>query len=99
MPGLHQATPSNLLAEVGGITGAHLLQYIERIERLEEEKAELGETVKEVFQEAKSGGFDPKIMRIVLRERKRTPEELDEEETMVFLYKQAIGMPPVAAAS
>ncbi|MBF0183342.1 MAG: DUF2312 domain-containing protein [Magnetococcales bacterium] len=80
--------------EVGGITGAHLLQYIERIERLEEEKTALGEQVKEVFQEVKSSGFDPKILRIVLRERKRDQEDLDEEETMVLLYKQALGMMP-----
>ncbi|MEO5364603.1 MAG: DUF2312 domain-containing protein [Magnetococcus sp. DMHC-8] len=98
MPGVHQATASHLPAEVAGITGAHLLQYIERIERLEEEKAELGEQIREVFQEAKSSGFDPKIMRIVLRERKRTPDELDEEETMVLLYKQALGMIPAANA-
>ncbi len=96
MPGVHQVTASHMPTEVAGITGAHLLQYIERIERLEEEKAELGEHVKEVFQEVKSSGFDPKILRIVLRERKRTPEELDEEETMVLLYKQALGMMPAA---
>ena len=96
MPGLHQATAPQMPADVAGITGAHLLQYIERIERLEEEKAELGEQVKEVFQEVKSSGFDPKILRIVLRERKRTPEDLDEEETMVLLYKQALGMMPGA---
>lgn len=92
MSGLNYATPQNLPAEVGGITGAHLLQYIERIERLEVEKAELGENSKEVFQEAKSCGFDPKIIRIVVRDRKRTQDDLDEEETMVHLYKQAIGM-------
>ncbi|MEO5340137.1 MAG: DUF2312 domain-containing protein [Magnetococcus sp. MYC-9] len=97
MPGVHQAHPSPMPAEVAGITGAHLLQYIERIERLEEEKTELGEQVKESFQEAKSNGFDPKILRIVLRERKRSMEELDEEETMVLLYKQALGMLPVTA--
>lgn len=97
MPGLHQATPSLKPADVAGITGAHLLQYIERIERLEEEKVELGEQVKEIFQEAKSGGFDPKIIRIVLRERKRTQEDLDEEEMMVLLYKQALGMTPAAS--
>ncbi|MBF0099217.1 MAG: DUF2312 domain-containing protein [Magnetococcales bacterium] len=82
--------------EVAGITGAHLLQYIERIERLEEEKTALGEQVKEVFQEVKSSGFDVKILRIVLRERKREQEDLDEEETMVLLYKQALGMMPAA---
>lgn len=94
MPGLNQANASPMPAEVAGITGAHLLQYIERIERLEEEKTEIGESSKEVFQEAKSSGFDPKIMRIVLRERKRTQDDLDEEETMVHLYKQALGMTP-----
>ena len=98
MPGYHQVTASPMPAEVAGITGAHLLQYIERIERLEEEKTALGEQSKEIFQEAKSSGFDPKIIRIVLRERKRTPEELDEEETMVLLYKQALGMMPAADA-
>lgn len=93
MSGLNHATSeSSIPDEVGGITGAHLLQYIERVERLEEEKVELSESSKEIFQEAKSGGFDPKILRIVLRDRKKTPEELDEEETMVHLYKQALGM-------
>lgn len=92
MPGLNHATPQKMAADVGGVTGAHLLQYIERIERLEEEKMEVNESSKDVFQEAKSSGFDPKIMRIVLRDRKRTQDELDEEEAVVYLYKQALGM-------
>lgn len=94
MPGLNAPTPQPMPSEVGGVTGAHLLQYIERIERLEEEKTDVAESAKEVFQEAKSCGFDPKIMRIVLRDRKRTQDELDEEETMVHLYKQAMGISP-----
>ncbi|WP_130472801.1 DUF2312 domain-containing protein [Candidatus Magnetaquicoccus inordinatus] len=96
MSGLHQANLSTTPIEIAGITGAHLLQYIERIERLEEEKTQLGEQVKEVFQEVKNSGFDVKILRIVLRERKRDQEDLDEEETMVLLYKQALGMMPSA---
>ncbi len=96
MSGLQHASAMAMPIEVAGITGAHLLQYIERIERLEEEKTELGEQIKEVFQEVKSGGFDVKILRIVLRERKRDQEDLDEEETMVLLYKQALGMMPAA---
>ena len=94
MSGLQQASATAMPIEVAGITGAHLLQYIERIERLEEEKVELGEQIKEVFQEVKSSGFDVKVLRIVLRERKRDQEDLDEEETMVLLYKQALGMMP-----
>ena len=97
MPGLNQPTAQHPPTEVGGITGAHLLQYIERIERLETEKAEISENSKEVFQEAKSCGFDPKIMRIVLRDRKRTQDELDEEETMVHLYKRAIDVTPTTS--
>lgn len=94
MPGLNHITPQQIPTEVGGITSGHLLQYIERIERLEDEKVELNESSKEIFQEAKSSGFDPKIMRIVLRDRKKTQDALDEEETMVHLYKQSLGMMP-----
>lgn len=92
IPKSQPATFKHQPAEVAGITGEHLLQYIERIERLEDEKAELSENVKEVFGEAKSTGFDPKIMRVVLRERKKDQEEIDEEETMLHLYRQALGM-------
>lgn len=92
MSGLAHTTPHVIPTDVGGITGGHLLQYIERIERLEEEKSEISESAKDVFQEAKSCGFDPKIMRIVLRDRKKSSDELDEEESMVHLYKRALGM-------
>ena len=96
MPGLEENSGAAKMADVGGITGEHLQQYLSRIERLEEERAEIGENMKEVYQEAKSNGFDPKIMRIIIRERKREPHELDEEETMVHLYKQALGMLPTS---
>lgn len=58
------------MTEVGGIAGDQLRAYIERIERLEEEKAALAADVREVFAEAKGNGFDVKIMRQVLRLRK-----------------------------
>lgn len=79
-------------ANVAGIEGEHLRQLIERIERLEEEKSELASHIKEVYAEGKGTGFDPKIMRKIVRLRKMDPHEVDEEETMISLYKRVLGM-------
>ena len=75
-----------------GIAGDVLIQYFERIERLEEEKVGIADGIKEVFMEAKGNGFDVKIMREILKMRKMEQEALDEQENMVDLYRQAIGM-------
>ncbi|MEC7123163.1 MAG: DUF2312 domain-containing protein [Pseudomonadota bacterium] len=80
------------MTEVGGIAGDHLRAYIERIERLEEEKAALAADVREVFAEAKGNGFDVKIMRQVLRLRKMDGDDRAEEEALLDIYKRAIGM-------
>ncbi|MCR9174539.1 MAG: DUF2312 domain-containing protein [Alphaproteobacteria bacterium] len=77
---------------VGGIAGDQLRSYIERIERLEEEKAALAADIKEVFAEAKANGFDVKIMRQVLKLRKMDKDDRDEVETLLELYKRALGM-------
>ncbi|MEO5333245.1 MAG: DUF2312 domain-containing protein [Magnetococcus sp. YQC-5] len=77
--------------EFQGISGDVLIQYFERIERLEEEKAGIAEDVKAVFIDAKSNGFDVKIMREILKMRKMEKAALEEQETMVDLYRQAIG--------
>ena len=82
------------MADVGGIAGERLKSLIERIERLEEEKRVLAEDIKEVYAEAKGSGFDPKIMRHIIRIRKRDKDELDEEETLLDIYKRALGMIP-----
>mgnify|MGYP002631745295 CR=1 FL=1 len=79
-------------ANVGGIAGDQLRSYIERIERLEEEKAALAADIKEVFAEAKANGFDVKIMRQVLKLRKMDKDDRDEVETLLELYKRALGM-------
>ena len=79
-------------ADVGGIEGEQLQQLIERIERLEEEKAVLADHIREVYAEAKSSGFDPKIMRKIVRLRKMDPRDVDEEETLIHLYKRVLGM-------
>jgi uncharacterized protein (UPF0335 family) len=80
------------MADVGGISGERLKSFIERIERLEEEKAALAADIKDVFAEAKGNGFDTKIMRQILKIRKMDKDDVDEQETLLDLYKQALGM-------
>ncbi|MBF0107734.1 MAG: DUF2312 domain-containing protein [Magnetococcales bacterium] len=74
------------------IPGEELRLYIERIERLEEEKAELGQDIRDLYQEAKGNGFDPKVMREIIKLRKKDPGEIDEEDAILHLYKEALGM-------
>ncbi|MBF0454972.1 MAG: DUF2312 domain-containing protein [Magnetococcales bacterium] len=75
-----------------GIAAEQLDRFIDRIERLEEEKTAVGTNIREVYAEAKSQGFAPKIMRKIIRLRNMDPHEVDEEEAMIHLYKQALGM-------
>ena len=77
---------------VNGVDGSHLKSFMERIEKLEEDKKALADDVKEVFAEAKAFGYDPKIMREILRIRKLNQEELYEKESMVEIYRTALGM-------
>jgi uncharacterized protein (UPF0335 family) len=86
------------MSNVAGITAGQLKQYIEKIERLEEEKAGIAADIREVFAEAKGNGYDPKIMRQVLKLRKMDRDEAEELEEMVTLYCQALGMLPGSAA-
>lgn len=76
----------------GTPAAAALIQYIERVERLEEEKAGLMEDIKEVYGEAKGAGFDPKIMRAIVRLRKMEPADRQEQEALIETYKTAVGM-------
>ncbi|MBM86092.1 MAG: hypothetical protein CMM47_08725 [Rhodospirillaceae bacterium] len=80
------------MAEVGGIAGEQLRSYIERIERLEEEKTALGGDIREIFSEAKGNGFDVKIMRQIIRLRKLDRVDRLEQEELLQLYQHAIGM-------
>ena len=78
--------------DVGGVAGERLRSFIERIERLEEEKAALMEDIKEVYAEAKGVGFDAKTMRKIVSLRKMDSEKRRESEELLDLYKSAIGM-------
>jgi uncharacterized protein (UPF0335 family) len=84
------------MPDVGGIAVEGLKSFIERIERLEEEKRVLGSDIKEVYTEAKGTGFEPKIMRQIIKIRRKDKEEVDEEESLLDLYKRALGMTPEA---
>jgi uncharacterized protein (UPF0335 family) len=87
-----QAPSTKEDTEVGGIAGERLRSIVERIERLEEEKKALSSDIKDIFAEAKSAGFDVKVLRAVIRLRKQEPAEVEEQETLLDLYRRALGM-------
>ena len=75
-----------------GVAAEELKQFVERIERLEEEKSGLAGDIKDVFAELKGRGFDAKAVRSILRIRKKDHAERQEEEAILELYMQALGM-------
>lgn len=79
-------------SDVGGIAADRLRSIIERIERLEEERRALGDDIKDILAEGKSAGFDVKVIRQVLRIRKQEPADVEEQETLLDLYRRALGM-------
>lgn len=76
------------------VAAGQLRALIERIERLEEEKKEVAEQIKEVYAEAKANGFDTRTLRKVVSLRKKPTEERQEEEALLDLYLSALGMLP-----
>jgi uncharacterized protein (UPF0335 family) len=80
------------MADAQGIAGERLKQLVEKVERLEDEKREVAEQIKEVMGEAKGEGFDVKVLRQVLKLRRMKPHDRTEQEELLELYKSAIGM-------
>ena len=80
------------MVEVGGIAAERLRQLIERIERLEDEKAALAADIREIYAEAKAVGFDAKIMRQIIKLRKMDTADQQEMEALIDTYKHALGM-------
>ena len=74
------------------VTANELRQFVERIERLDSEKKDLAEQQKEVMAEAKARGYDTKVMRKVIALRKRDADDIAEEEAVLEMYKEALGM-------
>lgn len=74
------------------VAAGQLRAFIERVERLEEEKKTIADDIKEVYAEAKGTGFDTKQMRVIVRQRKMDQAQRQEEESILDLYKAALGM-------
>ena len=78
------------MSEVGGIDSTRLLSLIERIERLEEEKEAISSDIRDIYAEAKSAGFDTKIMREIIKLRKMNAADRDEKEILLETYRKAL---------
>lgn len=83
---------SENIKDVNGVDSARLLSYLERIERLEEERKDLQIDIKEVFEEAKSANFDVKAIKELLKIRKKDELERQEQEYVVEQYRRALGI-------
>lgn len=77
----------------GGVAADRLRSMVERIERLDEERKALSGDIRDIFKEAKSGGFDVKVLRQLLALRKKEPAEVEEQETLLDIYRRALGGP------
>lgn len=84
---------SDIIDDTQAVAVGQLRSFIERIERLEEEKKTISDDIKDVYAECKGSGFDTKAVRSVIRLRKKEENERQEEEAMIQLYKDALGMP------
>ena len=80
------------MPDVGGVAGDRLKSFIERIERLEEEKKGIADDIKDVYGEAKSTGFDSKTMRAIVRLRKMEKHHRDEADALLETYRNALGL-------
>ena len=78
--------------KAGGIAADRLRSIIERVERLEEERKALASDIKDIYSEAKSAGFDVKVIRQIIRIRKQEPAEVEEQESLLDIYRRALGM-------
>ena len=78
--------------DIGGVSGKRLRAYLDRIERLEEEKKGIADDIKDIYAEAKGVGFDAKILRKVYQLRKMNTDKRREEEELLELYKAAVGI-------
>ena len=91
-----QSTNPEVVENVGDatyrVTANELRQFVERIERLDAEKKDLAEQQKEVMAEAKARGYDTKVLRKVIALRKRDADDIAEEEAVMEMYKEALGM-------
>lgn len=79
-------------AGTGGVAADRLRSIVERIERLEEERKALASDIKDIYSEAKSAGFDVKVLRQLISIRRKEPAEVEEQESLLDVYRHALGM-------
>jgi uncharacterized protein (UPF0335 family) len=79
-------------AAEGNIAADRLRSIVERVERLESERKAIGSDIKDIFAEAKSAGFDVAVLRQLIRIRKQEPADVEEAETLLDVYRRALGM-------
>lgn len=79
-------------AQWGNVSAERLRSIVERIERLEDERKAIGQDVKDIYVESKSAGFEPKVIRQLIRLRKMEPAEVEEAETLLDVYRRALGV-------
>ena len=79
-------------AKTGGFAADRLRSIVERIERLHEERTALGHDISDIYKEAKSAGFDVKVLRALMRVRAQDPCDVEEAETLLDVYRRALGM-------
>lgn len=79
-------------ADADGIASDRLRSLVDRIERLEEERKALGSDIKDIYAEAKSAGFDVKVLRKLIASRRQEPDAVEAEETLLDVYRRALGM-------
>lgn len=77
--------------KVGGIAAERLRSIVERIERLHEERKALSHDISDIYSEAKGAGFDVKVLRALIRVRAQEPAEVEEQETLLDVYRRALG--------
>lgn len=78
--------------DIGGISADRLRRLVERIERLEEERKKISADIKDIYTEAKSAGFDPRVIRQIIQLRKKDPDDAEEQLTLFDVYRRALGM-------
>jgi uncharacterized protein (UPF0335 family) len=81
-------------SDVDGVPGALLKQHVEAIERLEQEKADIADAIKERYASLKSDGFDTKVVKAIIAQRKKNPDDVSEFEMLFDTYRAALGMLP-----
>lgn len=87
-----KATPPDPVKANGPVSDDQLRLFIEHIERLEEEKKGISDDIRDVFLEAKSQGYDPKIMKLIIKKRRVPPHDLREMQAIEEIYSNALGM-------